>query len=356
MFYKNDWCKNKHIDPVSICTFSNKFEEGNLGLFRPKKDLCDRCESFKTGNLDSENYEAHILKKEESRMEKNNDKENKKYLTFTMDLQALLMCPKSTVSSLYYKMKLSVHNMTFFNLETKDGYCFLWNETEGGLSSNEFGTIISSFVLSLLPLPTDKEKIILYSDGCAYQNRSAIICNALLHIAITKKVVIEQKYLEVGHTQMEADSIHSTIERRLRLRNIQVPADYISVIREARISQPYSVQYIEHSFFKSFNDHLFYRSVRPGKGVGAKCVSDVRAFMYHPEGIIKFKLNFSDNWSDLPQRRIMTMKPTNLQDIPNLLGNRRKIKKRKYDDLQDLKAILPVDYHQFYDSIPFMDK
>lgn len=357
MFYKNDWCEKKHnIDPVSICTFTNKFEENNLGLFRPKKDLCDKCESFKTGNLETEDYEAHIMRKEESRMEKNNDKDNKKYLTFTMDLQALLMCPKSTVSSLYYKMKLSVHNMTFFNLDTKDGYCFLWNETEGCLSSNEFGSIISNFVLSLLPLPTDKEKIILYSDGCAYQNRSTNICNALLHIAVTKKVIIEQKYLEVGHTQMEADSIHSTIERRLRFRSIQVPADYIAVIKEARISQPYLVQYIEHGFFKSFDDHLFYKSVRPGKGVGAPCVTDVRAFLYHPEGIIKFKFNFSDEWSELPQRKITTMLPTDFHELPNLHKTRITIKKRKYNDLQELKTILPADYHSFYDDIPFIDR
>uniref|UniRef100_A0A1B6KP28 Uncharacterized protein n=1 Tax=Graphocephala atropunctata TaxID=36148 RepID=A0A1B6KP28_9HEMI len=170
------------------------------------------------------------------------DKKNSKYLTFTMDLQSLLMSPKSNVSSLYYKMKLSIHNLTFFNLETKDGFCFLWNESEGSLSSNEFASITSSLVLSLLPLPEGKEKIILFSDGCSYQNRSTNISNALLHIAVTKQIVIEQKYLEVGHTQMEADSIHSTIERRLRHKNINVPADYIVVVKEARMAQPYSVE------------------------------------------------------------------------------------------------------------------
>lgn len=302
-FYKNDWCLQKNVNPVSICTFSNKFEEKNLGLFRPKKDLCDRCESFKTGNLEKKDYEDHIMTREESRLEKEKDKINTKGLTFTMDLQALLMSPKSNVSSLYYKMKLAVHNFTFFNLETKDGYSFLWNETEGLLSSNEFASIISKFLLSLIPLSEGKDKIILYSDGCAYQNRSTNISNALLHISVTNHVIIEQKYLEVGHTQMEADSIHSTIERRLRYKNINVPADYISVIKEARMSQPYTVQYWEHGFFKSFDGHLFYKSIRPGIGVGSNCVVDVRAFRYLPEGNIQFKLYFSDEWTDIPQRK-----------------------------------------------------
>lgn len=60
-FYKNDWCLQKNVDPVSICTFSNKFEEKNLGLFRPKKDLCDRCESFKTGNLEKKIIKTNTI-------------------------------------------------------------------------------------------------------------------------------------------------------------------------------------------------------------------------------------------------------------------------------------------------------
>lgn len=39
--------------------------------------------------------------------------------------------------------------------------------------------------------------------------------NALIELAVEKNTIIEQKYLEVGHTQMEVDSIHSSIERKL---------------------------------------------------------------------------------------------------------------------------------------------
>lgn len=45
-----------------------------MGLFRPKKDICDRCESFKTGNLEKKDYEDHIMRREESRLEKEKDK------------------------------------------------------------------------------------------------------------------------------------------------------------------------------------------------------------------------------------------------------------------------------------------
>ncbi|KAG8251931.1 hypothetical protein J6590_069594 [Homalodisca vitripennis] len=44
------------------------------------------------------------------------------------------------------------------------------------------------------------------------------------------------------------------------------------------------------------------------------------------------------------------------EKLPSLHKTRLKIKKRKYNDLQDLKAIVPSDYHRFYDDLPFIDK
>lgn len=352
MFYVEDWCPKNNVTALSRCKFSQIFDEFNLGLFRPKKDLCDTCESYKSGNVDDDKYEAHIMRKDEGRMEKEKDKEEEKNLVYTMDLQALLLSPRSTVSSLYYKTKLAIHNFTFFDLHTTNGYCFLWNETEGNLTSNEFASIISQFVLSRLPLPLGKEKIILYSDGCAYQNRCCAVSNALLHISSTKEVIIEQKYLEVGHTQMEADCIHSTIERRLQNKKINVPAEYVQVCEQARKCKPYTVHYLSHDFFKCFDSHLFYKSVRPGKVVGSPCVTDVRAFQYLPDGTMKYKLNFSDKWEVLPQRKNIKVTPTFFENLPNLYKERLKIKKRKFDDLQDLKAVLHKDYHDFYNNIP----
>lgn len=52
-------------------------------------------------------------------------------------------------------------------------------------------------------------------------------------------IVIEQKFLEVRHTQMEADAMHSSIERQLTNVKIDVPADYVSVCKEARAETPH---------------------------------------------------------------------------------------------------------------------
>lgn len=69
---------------------------------------------------------------------------------FTMDLQSVLLCPKSNVSSLYYKTKLAVHNSSVYDIKRHQGYYYLWNESEGTLGSNEFSTIIVSFISNFI--------------------------------------------------------------------------------------------------------------------------------------------------------------------------------------------------------------
>lgn len=48
-------------------------------------------------------------------------------------------------------------------------------------------------------------------------------------MAIFYNVTIIQKYLEIGHTQMEVDAIHSTIEKRMRNVKINHPFSKILV-------------------------------------------------------------------------------------------------------------------------------
>lgn len=167
-----------------------------------------------------------------------------------------------------------MHNLCFFNLRTKDGYCYIWNESEGGLTADEFASCLFHFIEThVLPsfatVNKENSKIILYSDGCTYQNRNSTTANAAINLALIHNITIEHKYLEVGHTQMEADSIHSTIERCIKNRTINVPADYAYVCSIARKKpHPYYVEYLDHTFFKSFNKISFLRSIRPGKRKG----------------------------------------------------------------------------------------
>lgn len=143
----------------------------------------------------------------------------------------------------------------------------------------------------------------------------------------------------------------SVIERKLRNREIYSPAGYVEVCRTARINpRPYKVIYLDHTFFKKYSNLQYVSSIRPGKKKGDPVVTNLRVIQYNSEGTIQFKLNFSDEFSELPQR---IKKPSQEEvSLPALYTKRIPIKSRLFKDLQALKEILPRDVHGYYDNLP----
>lgn len=76
---------------------------------------------------------------------------------------------------------------------------------------------------------------------------------------------------------MECDSMHSTIERKISGRVINVPADYVNLLKTARKNpRPYEVQYLNHAYFKDFSKINFVISIRPGRKAGDPTVQNIR--------------------------------------------------------------------------------
>ena len=165
---------------------------------------------------------------------------------------------------------------------------YFWNESESELTANCFASCVIDYLHSIDT--TKVKKVIIYSDGCTYQNRNATLSNALLHFRVKYGIEIEQKYLKRGHTVMDCDSVHSCVERMLKKKPIYIPHDYVGHIKDARISgNPYAVKYVDHTFFKDYSDLNYYPSIRPGAGPGSAVVTDVRILRYLPVGKIQFK-------------------------------------------------------------------
>ncbi|CAH1099616.1 unnamed protein product [Psylliodes chrysocephalus] len=345
------FCQNKQVlEPLSTKVFYEQFYENKLSLYRPRKDQCDICVSHKSGNMTEDDYLRHINRKDRARQEKDFDKENATHI-FTVDMQSVLLCPMLKASSIYYKKKLVVHNYTIYNLKTKDGFCFLWHEGEGGVTSNEFATILYDFIENKSEVKSGEE-IIIFSDGCGYQNRNVTLTNALLHLSKKKKITIIQKYLVPGHTQMECDSMHSTIERKLRNQEIYTPAGYLSACKSARRHpKPYSVEYLRHTYFKDYSKLSFFTSIRPGVRVGDATVNNLCALKYTNEGLLYFKTNFNHDWLQLIKRN--NKQVTGTEEIPQLYNAPLAIKKSKYEHLQDLKKEIPHDFHLFYETLQY---
>lgn len=250
------YCEKTRQDngkPVSRTKFSSVFYELNLSLYTLKKDQCNMCAEHEAGNLSEEEWIQHQHRKDRARKEKEDDKQSaaqRQCTVLTMDLQAVKVAPCIQASAFYYKTKLTCHNFTVYNLTTHHCMCYWFSEVDTDLSASTFATLIINYLKC--NCANDKE-IIIFSDGCTYQNRNSILGNALLDHAINSGQTITQKFLERGHTQMECDSVHSAIERKLKKRPIHLPSNYITVTEQARKKPfPYEAKWM---YFDGFTDY-----------------------------------------------------------------------------------------------------
>lgn len=254
-------CKSDNIVPVSSKVYRTTFcTEYNLSFHKPTKDTCAFCNTYQekehTGVVSEEdkiNYAEHLKRKDEARSEKEKDKEaskqEKSIYTATFDLQAVLYTLCSNVSKAFYKRKLNCYNLTIFSLADKSGSCYIWDETNGQRGSSEIGSCLITLLKSL---PSIVKHVILYSDCCSGQNRNQYRAAGLHHTvkASPSLEILEQKFLESGHTQMECDSMHSATEHAKKGTSIYHPDQWDTAIHMARRNKPYVVVPMRYNNFK----------------------------------------------------------------------------------------------------------
>lgn len=163
-------------------------------------------------------------------------------------------------------------------------------------------------------------------------------------------ITIEQKFLVAGHTQMECDSMHSCIERRIR-KDIYTPRDYI--FETARLNpSPYKVTQLYHNNFMKLSG-AYVTTIRPGRKPGDPTVDDFRALQYLVDGTICYKLAFESDWEGLPQRVTIPREP--FLWVP-LFPTQLPLTLRIFQDLQSMKLVLPRVVHDYYNSLPHQGK
>nr|CAH7728671.1 unnamed protein product [Callosobruchus chinensis] len=110
------YCGTKSQKPFSEKIFFKTLEKENIKLYRPRKDQCDTCIAHTLGNIDDKTFNLHQRRKDLARSSKENDKKlciesNGKILVITVDVQGVMLCPMLKASAIYYKTKLTVHNL-----------------------------------------------------------------------------------------------------------------------------------------------------------------------------------------------------------------------------------------------------
>ncbi|XP_041474507.1 uncharacterized protein LOC121423251 isoform X2 [Lytechinus variegatus] len=363
----HDLYKQECPAPQTLKIYRKVFnQEFNLGFHVPTKDACKTCTSFANKLpadqlAQQEAQEMHLLNKQNSRREKENDKQrasiDPSFSSFSFDLQQVLSCPAASASVLYYKRKLSSYNFTVYDQYDHEGKCFIWNELNGKRGSCEIGTCL---LKHLSELPERVQHVTLFSDCCGGQNRNKFIAATLLYAVRTTSIcVIEQKFLESGHTHMEVDSMHSAIEQVKRKVPIYHPDQWATLASAARRSQPYQVQQLMHNEFLDLKSLAANIMPNTSKDVAGDKVSwsKIKHLVYEKEQphIVKFRYNYSD---ELRELRVSASARTskNLR-LEVLYPEPLMIQKKKKVDLVNLcdTNVIPRVFHNFYRNLPSRD-
>lgn len=245
-----EYCKKNNFTPVSETSYRRVFAtEFNLSFFVPKKDQCPLCTKYNQGDPEQKSkinkeYTEHIERKKICNTEKAKDKERSEkepnFLSATFDLQAILQIPSTEVGILYYTRKLTVYNLTIYESALpNEAYCFVWTEANGKKGSAEIGTILAHYLRECIP--ENVTEVSLFSDTCGGQNRNQFIAALLLWVVNHKEnlQIIEHKFLESGHSYMEVDSMHSSIESAKKHRDVYCLQDWINIFKDARSKETY---------------------------------------------------------------------------------------------------------------------
>ena len=104
-----------------------------------------------------------------------------------------------------------------------------------------------------------------------------------------------------------------------------------------------------YDFFKNYSsvEVKTVKSIRPGTKSGDPVVTNIKELQYHSSGLISYKLDHDHDWRQLPNAY------TTSRATPERLHlHPLKIKNQKYLHLQQLKSVIPEQYHSFYDNLP----
>lgn len=348
--FKN-WCLDEQKKAAHLKLFKTVLTTEKIAIHKPRKDQCDTCVGHKCGTVSEENYIAHQQKKDAAKVAKDKfiNSANDELLVFTMDLQSVLTCPRLLASQSYYKLKLQVHNFTIYAQNDAHVNLYVWHEANGGVTCNEFTSCLIDYLSNI---QNNYKSVIMISDGCNYQNRNKTLSSALSDLAKEKNITIQQLFLEKGHTMMSADTVHSTLEHYFTP-PIFSPSDYLARMRLARSTNPYEIKHLDYTFFKKYELPSNFDSIRPGKRVRDPVVVDIRQLKYLPNGEVYFTLDYSEEWTVMPRRRENQKMEVYKEQ---LYKNQLPISDDKYKHLQELKSVMELDHHAFYDALPHQQK
>lgn len=362
----------KETGSVQKQTFKNIFRNDyNIGFHLPKKDKCEMCERIK--NLDSttqndamntEEYKKHVQEKNAAKNKFLNDQARSRnssdFLCASFDLEKVLTTPHGDSINLYYSRKLAYFNETIYESGSRNGYCYLWHESEAKRGCNEVCTVVFKY-LKMIDEKGEHSSLALYCDSCCGQNKNRAMLSMLSYFISNVAIFIENitiNFLVPGHTMMPVDSVHATIESFIKGRTVWAPSQWPTLISNARTNpKNYETIMLDNADvldWKSFADLYLPKSIKiPVTKLRSACFQKVDPKkMLLSYGFCTDSENQCVDLSFLIRSRQSRQR---LQAPMVAYSAKIPIAKPKYMDLKKMcdKGIIPAQFVQEYLALPY---
>lgn len=366
--FKHNFPNNR----VHYHMFCEIFKELKLSIKSKAIDTCKTCDEMlvflKAASCEEEREEIkrsqdkHWKKWQSAVNEKRADAQlatidlTKKVIAY--DLEQILPTPLLSTSVAFYLRQLSTFNLTIYDLTTKESLHNIWHEAMAHRGSNEINSCLLNFGLSL---PTQIRHLIKYSDRCSGQNLNinSIVADLFLLQQSSSLEVIDSKFLVSGHTHMEVDTAHATIERFKKKYNgnVEIPDDWISLIEKA--SKKFEVKKMTSDNFFDFSvnlkQKLVYRKTNmKGEPWKFEEIFWIRVEKSNPY-MFKYKSSFD---SEEPFKEVSLARKSLKQKHSVLVAEKKypndnvnPIKKEKKDDLMSLMKYISPEKRNFYQDL-----
>ena len=195
--YKEE-CRAKNQKPVKVHVYRDVFNSDfNIAFMKPKKDRCDSCEAYAVAEKNGctspvllEKHEKHVLSKLATYNERKNDRSSDVPVV-CFDLENVISLPHANVSSMFYKRKLSMYNLTGHLSCGKQAYSVLWHEGEAGRGGNDIASALTQMLYAVVKQQPAISELILWADSCVPQNRHSLMSLALIRF-LSKQTALQK--------------------------------------------------------------------------------------------------------------------------------------------------------------------
>lgn len=350
-----------HIQ-VSYHVYYNIFKNDfNISFGVPRTDTCSRCDELilKIESATDDNIKQQFITEKELHLRKASkftelrrhyklEAKAGRCMAISFDFQQNLPLPHIRTSDVFFKSQLWYYVFGIHDLADDSASMYVYTEDVAKKGSNDVTSMLLHYLNNT---DLSKDHLVIFSDGCAGQNKNHVMVYfqyLLVHcLKVFKKVT--HIFPIRGHSFLPNDQDFALIEKKKRISSPEVPEHWDQLIRESREKpSPFTViNMTQDKFFdiQKACSPYFLKSPRPSLGLReARIIETISGSPY-----VKTRNTYSGAWTNCVVRNKKAL--GNFIDLQNLYQQPIPISSDKIKNIIALSSFLKNP-----ESVPFYEK